>query len=254
MIMGFRINVTRTGAMLGFVMFFSLCSGCSWAVQNGESMDAGKYFTNDDVKSLAISAANGEVDNVKYLVKKGVNVNSIGREDMTPLIFALINGNKDGVSALLDSGANPNLIATNGASMVVLSAITEDDYYLKDALSHGGNPNILDPKGKRTALVQSIFYNKVKNAQLLLEGGADVNGVYAEGDDLPILIAASADKYDFVVLFLEYMNINNDKMMTDKTIKDLLFYINDSNLMSGTDAYAWKEKAKDILLKEYSRQ
>lgn len=246
------LHITKTTVLLNALMFFSICSGCSWADQGGKSMIAEQYFTIDDIKSLANAAANGDLDTIKYLVKKGVNVNFIGKEDMTPLSFALIHGNKKGVSTLLEYGANPNFIASNGASVVVLSAMTDDDFFLKEALLHGGDPNIVDPKSKNTVLVQTIFYDKIKNAQLLLNSGADVNGTYSEGDDTPMLVAASADEYEFVVLFLQHMSSSENKSMTKKTVKELQLYINGSNLMPGTDAYRWKEKARDILLKEYS--
>lgn len=183
---------------------------------------------------------------INHLISQGVDVNARGQEDMTPLFWALINNSKNGVTALLDKGANPNFIAKNGASFVSLAAITEDQFYLKEALSHHGDPNISDPRSKKTALIQTIFYGKIRNAKTLLNNGANVNKTYEQDDDLPILTAAYVDKYDFVLLFLEYVDSNNP--LTNETIEDLLFNINDSNLMAGTYVYACKEMAREKIL------
>jgi ankyrin repeat protein len=220
-----------------------LCCGCSLS---GKVDDVNRYFIDGDVKALAISAAHGDVNQINRLIAQGIDVNARGLEDMTPLFWALINESKDGTAALLDNGANPNFIARNGASFVSLAAITEDDYFLKAALSHGGNPNIIDPKKNMTALERTIYRDKINNAKILIEAGANLTETESN-NDIPIIEAALIDRYEFVVLFLEHM-INNNQL-TNETCHKLLKYINNSNLMTGTDAFIWKEKARGIVLK-----
>lgn len=243
----FSINASEISMNYCFYLCITilsiLCCGCT---SHGKVNNVDKYFIDRDVKALAIAAANGDINKINHLVAQGVDVNARGQEDMTPLFWALINNSKVGVTALLDKGANPNFIAKNGASFVSLSAITEDQYYLKEALSHHGDPNISDPIGKKTALIQTIYYGKIRNAKTLLKNGANVNKTYEQDDDPPILTAAYVDKYDFVLLFLEYVDSNNP--LTDKTIKDLLFNIDDSNLIAGTYVYACKEMAREKIM------
>ncbi len=235
-------------ATLNVVILSIVCCGCSWAKEDGGLMNVEEYFIDDHVRSLANAAANGDTKTLQILVKQDVNVNSIGVDDMTPLVWALINRNKSGVVILLDNGANPNYITSNGASMVTLASMMDDDFFLKVALSHGGDPNIKDPKLNMTALIRAVYSDRINNAKLLIDAGAKLSSENAE-DENPIINAAQIDRYQFVVLFLQ--SIRSEKESIDKIKKELMLYINASNLMSGTDAYRWKEKARDILLTEY---
>ncbi len=247
--MSFKIKKLIT--ILNVVMLSIVCCGCSWAKQDGGLMNVEEYFIDDNVISLANAAANGDTSTVQTLVKQGVDVNSIGVDDMTPLVWALINKNKAGVSVLLDNGANPNYIASNGASMVTLASIMDDDFFLKSALSHGGDPNIKNPKKNMTALIRTVYSDKINNARILIDAGAKLSDENADNES-PILEAALIDRYEFVVLFLQSMK--NEKESLDKIKNKLMLYINNSNLISGSDAYVWKEKARDILLTEYHKQ
>lgn len=99
-----------------------------------------------------------------------------------------------------------------------------------------------------TALIRAVYSDRINNAKLLIDAGAKLSSENAE-DENPIINAAQIDRYQFVVLFLQ--SIRSEKESIDKIKKELMLYINASNLMSGTDAYRWKEKARDILLTEY---
>lgn len=66
--------------------------------------------------SLITAIKQGNLDKVKYLVEKGVNIDVRGSFNMTPLILAIIHNRLEIAKYLIDNGAEVNLIDNSGGN------------------------------------------------------------------------------------------------------------------------------------------
>jgi ankyrin repeat protein len=70
---------------------------------------------------LVEALANRRDENVRYLISRGANLNTVDKLGMTPLAEAVANQRFDISYALLEAGADPTVpIAKNGATMLTV--------------------------------------------------------------------------------------------------------------------------------------
>jgi len=193
---------TRSFIMLVLTTWFSGCGGC-------KKYSANDYFHDPDVIALANAAAEGDTAEIDRLLARGVDVNTMGKEGMTPLAFALVNNNEKGFLYLLQHGADPNLQDEEGDSVLSLVARRENDSkWLEMVLEHGGDPNLVDPIDTidsykdATPIFNAIRSKNILNVQLLVDAGADLDHQNALGHT-PAMYAARFRWYRVVYLFLE---------------------------------------------------
>ncbi len=155
---------------LGIVLGIILLS--SYTKPTQQAFPASDFFSDRKVAELAEAVVAGDVERIDALVAQGVDVNSKGKEGMTPLIYAvfLMAMRQDyedyagvpppvdecpitdikGFQRLLELGADPNVQRKDpdmekgrGTSAMSYSAyVRESPEFLKLALAHGGNPNL----------------------------------------------------------------------------------------------------------------
>lgn len=160
-----------------FVMV--LVSGCSWGKK--EKMSPDDYFTDSDVIALCKAAQRDDIKEIDRLVAKGVDINTKGKENYTPLHYALHKGGKETMRAMLKHGADPNVTVTKtGQCITTIAASVEDDSdWLEMVLEHGGDPNVTIPvdiiSPNKTPLFRAVKANNIKNIQLLVGAGANLN-------------------------------------------------------------------------------
>jgi hypothetical protein len=147
--------------------------------------EVARFCSNDgaielESTPLIRAAACGDLDTVRALLKRGVDVNEKDGPGFTALMFAAA-GNLEIAKALLDAGADPNAawgIAHVGAWSVLMSAINrcnENRLAMLDLLIAGGakidpvNGSILNP------LEIAITNDDVPLVKALLKRGADAN-------------------------------------------------------------------------------
>ena len=86
---------------------------------------------------LHISAIKGNLEIIKYLISKGVNVNCRSKNGFTPLHIAVINGHLDIVKYLVSCGAEINSITQSRQTPFLFSSLNRKCYqYIKSL-----NPN-----------------------------------------------------------------------------------------------------------------
>lgn len=95
-----------------------------------------------------MAALRGQLENVKYFLSEGADINSRDLSDMTPLMKATICGCEDIVDCLVEAGANLNLVDAFGKTALITAIRTEFAQSSKKVvivftlLRAGANPNI----------------------------------------------------------------------------------------------------------------
>ena len=112
---------------------------------------------------LISSAGKGQLKEVKSLIDGGTDINSYGKDGLTPLIAASKGAHIDVVKYLIERGAFINL----------------------------------KYKGGRSALVEAIAFNQPAIVKLLIENKADVN-LKTDYDETPLSIAISLNRNDII--------------------------------------------------------
>ena len=173
-------------------------------------------YTNDLVRA----AANGEIDEVRALLKKGENVNGDPEEDegTTPLAAAVENGHTEIVRLLLLKGAEVD--RTDSDKRTPLLMLDEDASadLVKLLLSYGAEISRKDEDGN-TALILAAENADADVVEALLKGGPDVNAANEEGQTA-LMNAASTDDLEMVRLLLNAGADVNLKNEDDETAWD----------------------------------
>lgn len=157
---------------------------------------------------IRVGILNSDINIVRDAIKKGADVNYMF-EDYTdnPLDMAICANSIEIVKLLLENGANPNVqISGNGVitSTPLLKAVSEQNLtMIKLLVDHGADVNFSchlynQPDKKMTSpLIQTIVTTYTKDSMeifdYLLQKGADINYVTAEGDT-PLIVAADGRK------------------------------------------------------------
>ena len=163
---------------------------------------ATSYFGATPEAELATAAAAGHVEVVRRLASQSVNVNAVGKQNMTPLVWALTARNASGMRALLDVGADPNQSVGPEQQFhpVWLAAGQENPNQLAVLLAFKGDPNAPHKGTDYVPLMRAK--TKLANVRLLVEAGANINVTDSIGNPF-VLDAASLAQYDIVMYVLE---------------------------------------------------
>ena len=167
-----------------------------------------------DCTALMLAADSGNMDQVRALLQRGVDVNEARGTGYTALMLAASRDHLEMVQTLLKAGANPNAIMTVRygiprwawvfamnrchkhwremteamlaagvelnpktffASPVGHAILEGDEVIIEALLKKGANPNLRDSKTGETLLMLAATYSKPEVVQALIEGGADLN-------------------------------------------------------------------------------
>jgi ankyrin repeat protein len=194
------------------------------------------YFIPGDPESNLIRAAeNGQIEVVRMLVERGVNVNAATYEGVTPLMFASQNGDVGIMRYLIGHGADVNATPDNEVTALIGAVRTEQyeaaallldsgarvdarDELDLTALMHASAYNYPDivelliehgadmEKGDwfgTKPLMMAAYYNCIESADVLLERGADPDGKDKNGFT-PLMVAVQHGDYDMAWLLLDH--------------------------------------------------
>ena len=161
---------------------------------------------------LIKAAARGDLNNVKFLVTIGANVN-IQDKDMpwwswtrisawTPLMHALHRDDLDMAQLLVESGADVNQENRDGMTALMKAAENNDIEGIKFLKKSGADVNQQNRYGV-TPLMVATMSNNIKAAELLKEYGADVN-LKNEYNTTALIMAATMGHIEFVRLLISF--------------------------------------------------
>jgi ankyrin repeat protein len=180
------------------------------------------------VTSLHEAAADGDLEQVKLLLAKGLDVDTRGEKGMTPLHLAAEEGHKNVVELLIAKGADINVVERNGAKPVWL-AMANDHRDIVDLLIQKGAKVLpmklaacfgdtdrvtkliregidVNAKGAnkgRMALHWAVARGHKDTAELLIKNGANVSG-RANTLWTPLHVAASNAQKEMVELLMAH--------------------------------------------------
>lgn len=133
---------------------------------------------------IHIEAARGSTGRLQILLDKDPSLaNKKDRDGSLPLQIAVEKGNKETVKILIDRGAGINAPDGHGETALHKAAYYGYNEILKLLIASGANPRVADdtfivmeePVGNVTPLLLAIFRNHRETAELLIDGGADIN-------------------------------------------------------------------------------
>jgi hypothetical protein len=200
------------------------------------------FFSDPQVRALAVAAERGNVHKMEELIAHGANVNGTGRFDVTPLWWAIRTQSKSGFSYLLAHGAQPNPKVST-ITVMEMAAGYEDSAYLEAVLPYKPDLGRVGTQDNKTPLETAITYNRRRNLELLIKAGVDLNN-----DDLgetALEQAADAAGYDLVYLMLQ-AGADFRKVFPPQSgsrgKNRLAVCIADRLMDPNTDEYVWRER------------
>lgn len=133
--------------------------------------------------ALLSAAEDGRVEDVKFLVKKGADVNIASlKTGRTSLMRAAENGHLDVVAFLLQSGARINLKSTySGKTALMRAAQYGHAHIVRLLMEKGADVNARSTASGKNALIRACQHGHYKIAKLLLERGAHANAIDKSG-------------------------------------------------------------------------
>lgn len=177
-----------------------------------------------DVTALSEAARCGDGAMIAALVKAGADVNAASGEGETPLMSASRTGSVEGVKALLAGGANVNAADQyRGETALMLAASENHADVAKLLVAAGADVNARSilydfnfrkvaaggtqavySRGGLTALLFAARQGAIETAQVLLDGGADINAPEKDYGFTPLLEAIFNDHYDFAAFLVDH--------------------------------------------------
>jgi ankyrin repeat protein len=129
---------------------------------------------SDGTTPLHWAVHHGHLQSVDVLLGAGARVNAANRYGVTPLVLACINGNPAIVERLLQAGANPNTTAAGGETVLLTAARTGNVDVLKHLLARGADVNARETTRGQTALMWASNEGHAAAVGVLIEAGADI--------------------------------------------------------------------------------
>jgi TonB family protein len=126
---------------------------------------------DDGITPLMRAVRDGQSDEVKKLLKQGVDLEARDSWGWTALIYASVKGDERAVKALLDKGANVNAQSNQGLTPLMAAARSQRDKIVKLLIARGADIHARDKNGN-TALGLSARGGQNKTRSLLEKSGA----------------------------------------------------------------------------------
>jgi uncharacterized protein len=211
-----------------------------------------EYFYKDEqLIELCNAISENDESKVDKLLSKGIDINAMGNEGMTPLAWALCMNDKSIFEMVLKKGGNPNirLSKKTGDSVMTLVVSAKNLENLKLALKYGGNPNYQDID-YRTLLFYAISLDKdsLKRVKILVNAGADINH-QTMSEITPMIKASLINQYHIVCYLL---NTGADPALKDNGNSTIVDYMKQSyNAMDHKNKlYGYLLKAAQLIRKK----
>ena len=167
-------------------------------VERGVDVDA---ITVEGITPLMYASQNGYIEIMEYLISKGADVNATPYNNVTPLIGAVRTGHYKAVKILLEAGAKVD--AKDELDLTSLMHASAYNYpEIADLLiEHGADLEAGDWFGTKP-LMMAVYYDCYETTRVLIERGADLNARDTFGFTA-LMVAAQHGDYDMAWLLMD---------------------------------------------------
>lgn len=244
----FRFNIVMLSLKLIVCCWLIISTPYAFAYDRGEppeTLDGSvkDYFIGPESRSLVRAIEGEDLRGIDSAISKGTNVNSSGRDGLTPLWWAIKFHRKASFQHLLECGADPNAIIKGHYSILDLASGYKDSDYLRLALKYKGDPNLPNGRDRDLPILTAISFDRQTNLMMLIRAGANLNGI--RNGEPPMDAAVAVGRYDFVYWMLQA----NENEKTDESLRSLIHVIAIRRVGADDDAYVWRERVLVLLRK-----
>jgi ankyrin repeat protein len=124
--------------------------------------------------ALMWAAAEGHPEVIDLLIAHGAKVNSASLGGTTPLVFAANRNDAKSVDRLIAAGADVNYATSDGTKILSLAAAAKATDVVATLLDHGADPNVTDKQGN-TPLHVAAQNGLLPMVEKLIAKGANLN-------------------------------------------------------------------------------
>jgi ankyrin repeat protein len=149
---------------------------------------------------LHLASLNGHLEIIKYLIKKGVDVNAKNRKSQTPLHLAIHNAHKNIIDFLLHHNANINALDSEGDTPLAWAAYKGQLEIVKQLIALKTNINIANKTGN-SPLHWASGEGYTDIVKLLIEHDANLTCLNEE-DHTPLKVAIHRGQTETVKFLL----------------------------------------------------
>ncbi|KAI3926257.1 hypothetical protein MKW98_028393 [Papaver atlanticum] len=194
--------------------------GCLHVAAAGRSLEVCKYLI--EKLKLQVDSKDGKggtplyhatikrhFDTVRYLLEKGANPDASDDTNATPLHYAAKSGDTKIMTLLLSRDVRIDVASRSGTAFQFAAGHGHRDA-VKVLLDHGANPNGVNSQGMLRPLISAIFIKSWGCVELLLQAGADPN--VASYGNTPLTVAATDGRVDDIKRLLKAGADPNYKM------------------------------------------
>jgi len=172
---------------------------------------AKQVFEDPKVVKLAQATAKGDIETIDTLLANGVNIDSTGKDNLTPLYWAFLYVNpspevKAGFEHLLVKGANPmHINEKSKLPLLHMVSRSDDSDYLREILKYNEKLDldyISDDWVWPTALANAMSARRFNNFKILKEAGANI-GLKSGGDETILEKSTDTGTWNYALYLLE---------------------------------------------------
>lgn len=192
---------SRPTIVFGFCILTLAIAGCGRSKTASYGWAADHFFNNAQVVQLCNAIETGNTERIEELITDGVDIDAVGRENVTPLLWALMDSEFECFKLLLEHGANPNVELLShlnargeirpGDSVMHLAAGKHDIRYLETLLDTQSDVNLIAESSGNTVVhrvIASFARDKEARIGLLVKHGCNLD-VLNNSDFTPAIMA-----------------------------------------------------------------
>lgn len=187
--------------------------------------------TAQKVEDFIVPILGGKIDEVKKLIKEGVDVNEKfdwgATGDITAMVLAVMLGRMEICNVLIDAGADVNIKTSGGLTLLHIGAISSGDYkdvvelLIAKDLDVNAKCTSYGEAKDATPLHAAAGKGNVAVVEVLIKNGAEVNARAGNNSYTPLHIAARDGYLAVAILLITNEADINAKSKYEETPLDL---------------------------------